>query len=134
MSTTFPIELHGKVMQGNKIGRKIDMPTANIVPIERIDNLAKGVYYSEVLVGNIKYKGITNLGTKPTVNNSNAINVETFLYDYDGELYDTDIVVRLLEFRRPEKKFNSIEELSREMHCDLEAGRFYGNDESDNKN
>lgn len=127
MQTKFPVVLHGKVMQGNHIGRTIDMPTANIIPDENIDALNRGVYYSLVYVKNNKYKGITNVGVKPTVSNNSIVNVETFLYNYEGELYGEDIIVELLEFRRPEMKFGSIEELSRQMHADLDAGREYGN-------
>jgi len=125
MPDKFPILLHGKVMQGNKIGRRIDMPTANIIPVEDVSELARGVYYSLVTTKNGTYKGITNVGCKPTVNNDGVVNVETFLYNYEGDLYGEEITVILLEYRRPERKFNSVAELGEEMHRDLEAGRIY---------
>lgn len=125
MSTIFPIKLHGKVVTGNRLGRKIDMPTANIIPEENIDNLDKGVYFSKVYTPLGVFSGITNVGTKPTVNDLNVVNVETFVYNFVGDLYDRDIVVELFGFRRPEKKFESFEELSNQMHLDLEAGMEY---------
>lgn len=118
-----PVVLKGIVHHGNKLGRLIDMPTANIVPDIDISHLTLGVYYSKVLIDGVTYKGITNLGKKPTVQNSDIVNVETFIYDFEGELYEKEISVELYKFRRPEKKFNSFEELSEEMHRDLEAGR-----------
>lgn len=135
MPIKFPILLHGSVMQGNQIGRKIDMPTANIIPTEDVSTLEKGVYYSRVLTGGKYYKGITNVGVKPTVNNDGEVNVETFLYDYEGNLYGEEITVVLLEFRRPERKFDSVKELGEEMHRDLEAGKNYrGIYEGENQN
>lgn len=122
---SLPIVLHGRVINGNHIGRKISMPTANIIPKEDISGIEFGVYYSRVLAGEKNYKGITNVGKKPTVNDGDTVNVETYIFDFDGDLYDQDISVELLEFRRPERKFNSIEELSEQMRKDLEAGREY---------
>jgi len=135
MSTEFPIKLHGTVVAGNKLGRKIDMPTANIIPIENIDDLAKGVYFSKVYTPFGVYTGITNVGTKPTVNNFNVVNVETFVYNFVGDLYGKDIAVELHGFRRPEQKFESFEKLSEQMHLDLEAGQQYWREhESESKN
>lgn len=122
---TLPLTLTGAVLHGQKLGTKIDMPTANILPDRDVSGLPKGVYYSLVTIDGKAYKGITNLGTKPTVKADSEINVETFLYDYEGDLYGKTIAVELLEFRRPEMKFDSFEDLSKEMHKDLEAGRNY---------
>lgn len=125
MTINYPITIRGTVLHGKKIGRLIDMPTANIIPDIDISDLSLGVYFSRVAIDGIYYKGITNLGKKPTVQDSDTVNLETFIYDFDGDLYEKNIAVELLEFRRPEKKFNSFEELSAEMHKDLEAGRAY---------
>lgn len=121
----FPFILHGHVEHGKKLGRKLDMPTANIVPIEDISRLKFGVYYSSLLVEGRIYKSITNVGCKPTVNDSRDVNVESFIYDFEGDIYNKDIVVTLYEFKRPEMKFESIEALSKQMHDDLEAGKSY---------
>ena len=125
MNVSIPVTLTGKVLHGKALGRTIDMPTANIIPKEDISGLAYGVYYSRVTVEGSSYKAITNIGRKPTVKDSDEVNVESFLYDFDGELYEKEISVELLEFRRPEKKFSSFEELTKEMHKDLQAGKEY---------
>ncbi len=125
MNNILPITINGTVLHGKKLGRLIDMPTANIVPDIDVSGYAKGVYYSRVTVDGFSYKGITNLGTKPTVKSDSEINIETFLYDYEGDLYGKKIAVELLEFRRPEMKFDSFEALTEQMHKDLEAGRNY---------
>ena len=66
---------------------------------------------------------MTNIGVKPTVSQTGAVTVETYLYDFRGDLYGRVITTSLLTFRRPEKKFSGIEELKKTMQEDLEAGR-----------
>lgn len=113
------------MQQGNHLGNTIGMPTANLHLPSDYDRLAFGVYYSTVKYRGKLYKGITNVGRKPTINDGEAVNVETYIYDFSGNLYGETITVTLLEFRRHERKFNSFEELSIEMHNDLAAGRDY---------
>ncbi|MBO4618147.1 MAG: riboflavin kinase [Lachnospiraceae bacterium] len=123
--TELPFNLTGTVTHGRSAGRTIDMPTANIVPAEDVSNLKYGVYYSVVKVDGASYKAITNLGKRPTIDDGDFVNAESFIYDFEGDLYGRDISVTLLEFRRPEQKFESFEALSSVMHEDLEAGREY---------
>ena len=124
--TELPFTLTGTVEHGRSFGRTIDMPTANIIPKEDVSALSFGVYYSVITVDGASYRAITNLGRRPTVEDGDFVNAESFIYDFRGDLYDRDISVKLLEFRRPEKKFDSFEELSMAMHEDLEAGKTYG--------
>ncbi|MCR5154046.1 MAG: riboflavin kinase [Lachnospiraceae bacterium] len=121
-----PLFIKGEVEHGKEIGRKIDMPTINMVPTGDALLLEHGVYYSRVYVDKQVYKGITNVGKKPTVKNTDTVNAETFIYDFSGDLYGKEVEVELLEFRRPEIKFKSLDELSKQMHKDLEAGKKYG--------
>ena len=124
--TELPFTLTGTVEHGRSFGRTIDMPTANIIPREDVSELSFGVYYSIITVDGASYRAITNLGRRPTVEDGDFINAESFIYDFRGDLYDRDISVKLLEFRRPEKKFDSFDELTEAMHEDLEAGKTYG--------
>ena len=121
-----PFVLTGTVTHGRSFGRTIDMPTANIVPQEDVSELSFGVYYSVITVDGVSYRAITNLGRRPTVDDGDFVNAESFIYDFDADLYDKEIAVTLLEFRRPERKFESFEALSLAMHEDLEAGKKYG--------
>ena len=123
--TELPFTLTGTVEHGRSFGRTIDMPTANIVPGEDVSALSFGVYYSVIAVDGAIYKAITNLGRRPTVDDGNFVNAESFIYDFDGDLYDKEIEVKLLEFKRPEQKFDSFEALTEAMHKDLEEGRLY---------
>ena len=120
-----PVILSGKVEHGRKLGSSFNIPTANIVPGEDISGLEYGVYYSVIYIEEKAYKGITNLGTKPTVNDENSVNVESFIYDFEGDLYGREIKVELLEFKRPEMKFENVNELFAQVKEDLDAGRNY---------
>lgn len=115
----------GRVEHGSQIGRSMGMPTANLIP--EADKLLppNGVYYSKVVIGGEgrEYRGISNVGCKPTVSAAGRIGIETYLYDFEGDLYGKDITVMLLAFRRPERKFEDAEALRRQMETDIAAGR-----------
>lgn len=115
----------GIVAHGKKLGRRLGMPTVNLLP-EREKLLPPyGVYFSEVSVGERVYKGITNIGCKPTVNDEKQTGVETYLYDFAQDIYGREITVRLFSFLRPERKFASVEELKKQMAADIARGRYY---------
>lgn len=120
-----PYSVSGTVEHGKRLGRTIGMPTANLIPEK--DKLLPpyGVYHSRVKTEGKTYKGISNVGCKPTVNTENTVGVETYLYDYDGDLYGSDIIVEFLSYRRPEMKFESVERLKEQMEADIAAGRVY---------
>ena len=82
-----------------------------------------GVYYSRTQIGDKEYKSITNIGKKPTVSNAEQIGVETYLYEFDQDVYGKHAVVKLLEFKRPERKFSNVEELKAQMMKDVNEGR-----------
>ncbi len=117
-----PYSVNGCVEHGKKLGRRIGMPTANLIPEEDKLLPPNGVYYSRVITKGTCYKGISNVGCKPTVSDSTAMGVETYLYDFEGDLYGTDIIVQFLAFRRPEKKFDSVESLKAQLVQDIAAG------------
>ena len=116
-------------MHGKQLGRTIGMPTVNICP--ETDKLlpAFGVYYSRVIVGAGEetkcYKAITNIGCKPTVDDTKTPVVESYLYDFQGDLYGKHIQVQLLSYRRPEMKFESVESLKKQMQQDIQSGLVY---------
>ena len=122
-----PVTLSGTVQSGNRIGRTFDMPTANIVPEEDISDLTFGVYYSEITIDGKKYPAITNLGVRPTVSDDGGVNAETFIYDYEDQIYDKRVRVTLLEFRRNEQRFGSLDELFETVKDDFRAGKEFHN-------
>lgn len=113
----------GRVLHGNAIGHAKLYPTANLIPPEEKHLPKFGVYVTQVTAGGQVYGGLTNVGKKPTISGENPTGVETYLYDFEGDLYGKDIKVELLDFVRPEKKFTSVEELKSQLDHDIAACR-----------
>ena len=115
-----PYSIYGTVEYGKQLGRTLDMPTANI-SVERSKLIPpKGVYASLVVYKNTVYKGVTNIGTRPTVEGNGNVSIETYIFDFDKNIYGENIIVQLLEFKRPEMKFDSLLTLREQMHRDKE--------------
>lgn len=120
-----PYTIHGTVSHGRALGRTIGIPTVNVIPVQEKLLPPNGVYYSIVHVEDKILRGMTNIGTKPTVTNEKIVVSETYLYDFSGDLYGKDISVSLLSYKRPEMKFDGIDELKAQMSKDVENGRLY---------
>ena len=116
---TVPYSVSGEVVHGEGIGKSLGFPTANI-NIPRNTVVPKdGVYLSKVLFGGKEFLGITNVGSKPTVD-INDKNIETYIADYNGNLYGKIIEVQFLKYLREIKKFDSLQELKRQLQKDKE--------------
>lgn len=120
-----PYRIRGEIVHGKALGRRIGVPTLNQLPPADKILPPFGVYYSKVLIGDGEYCGMTNIGVKPTVSEEKQVTVETYLYDFSGDIYGETATVQLLTHRRPEMKFSSIDELRRTMEQDIAAGREY---------
>jgi riboflavin kinase/FMN adenylyltransferase len=121
-----PYYLRGPVRVGNKRGRTIGTPTANISP--EIDFVPrKGVYFTWAYLGELKYPSITNIGFNPTFENSESyLKVETHLFDFDRDIYGDHLKVELVKFHRDEMKFPTIEKLKMQIDYDkLEAIKYF---------
>jgi riboflavin kinase/FMN adenylyltransferase len=118
-----PYSVNGIVAGGNQLGRSMGLPTINIYP--PIDKLLppNGVYASVTHVGGDMIRGVTNVGVKPTVSDTGEVSVETFLFDFDGELYGKKASVDLRHFQRPETRFESQELLRKQIMSDVEFAR-----------
>lgn len=113
------------VKHGNQIGRTIGMPTINQIPPAEKLLPPNGVYITEVYIDEKKYRGVTNVGCKPTVGEENPIGVETHLLDFAGDVYDKLVTVEFISRVREERKFSSIEELKCQMQNDIAFGRAF---------
>lgn len=112
-----PLRLSGKVIHGRKIGRTIGFPTANLNYDKNYVLPAIGVYYTNVKVNNIIYKGITSVGNNPTVDGK-SLTIETYILDFDQDIYEKNIEVFFIKKIRNEKKFNGIEQLKDQLKKD----------------
>lgn len=120
-----PYSVSGEIVHGNKLGRRIGMPTINQLPSANKVLPPFGVYFSEVELEGKVYKGITNIGKKPTVSREDQVGVETFLYNFNQEVYGDMAQVRLFSYRRPEQKFADVFALKRQIREDIEAGLYF---------
>ncbi|MFT3701816.1 MAG: bifunctional riboflavin kinase/FAD synthetase [Agriterribacter sp.] len=110
----------GKVVEGNKLGRTIGYPTANI-EVSNTEKLipANGVYAVEVKVNNRTLKGMMNIGVRPTINGTKRT-IEVNIFDFDEDIYGADIQVLLKFFLRAEQKFNGLDALKAQLAKDKE--------------
>ena len=112
----------GKVVSGQKIGRTIGVPTANLKLPRELVTPAFGVYACTTILDGKKYLAVTNIGTRPTVNGNN-VTVEPWILDFDGDLYGKEITLHFHNFLRPERKFDSLEELKAQIQRDAAKTR-----------
>lgn len=120
-----PYAVMGTVVHGSRIGRRLGFPTVNLLPPEEKLLPPFGVYLSEAECRLGTFRGLTNIGVKPTVETAAhaAVGVETYLYDFGSDIYDSFITVRLHSFLRPERKFESLEALKAQLQRDIAANR-----------
>jgi riboflavin kinase/FMN adenylyltransferase len=112
----------GKVVLGNKRGRTIGFPTANLASINKFKILpAAGVYAVKVLWNSCWYNGMMNIGMRPTFNDFNEIITEVNIFDFDKDIYGEILTVEILFMLREEKKFSSVNELTAQIRMDKET-------------
>lgn len=123
-----PYPVWGEVAKGRQLGRSLGFPTVNLLPPKSKLLPPDGVYFSRVRHGERLYRAISNVGYKPTVTEERVLGIESYLYDFEGELYGEQIEVQLLKFSRPERRFGSVEALRRQLEKDIGQGAEYGKD------
>ncbi|MGD9588192.1 MAG: bifunctional riboflavin kinase/FAD synthetase [Pyrinomonadaceae bacterium] len=119
-----PYGVEGVIERGVQRGRTIGFPTANLKPHNRV--IPKfGVYATATLVEGTWRRSITNIGVRPTFENEVEPSIESFIFDFDGDLYGDVIRVRFLHRIRDERKFNGIEELRAQIERDTNRALNY---------
>jgi riboflavin kinase/FMN adenylyltransferase len=120
-----PYGVEGQVIHGDKRGRAIGFPTANLRPQNRVIPHG-GVYVTATLIEGKWRRSITNIGTRPTFENAKLEpSVETYVIDWDGDLYGDVVRVRFLHGLRAERKFGSIDELKAQIGRDRQRAEEY---------
>ncbi|MBE6734842.1 MAG: bifunctional riboflavin kinase/FAD synthetase [Ruminococcaceae bacterium] len=114
-----PYSMEGTVIHGNAIGRTIDTPTLNISVSKEKLLPHFGVYACYAYVDGKKHKAVTNIGMKPTVG-SDVPTIEAFLLNAKGDFYNKQVKLELIDFIRPEQKFDSLTDLKTAINLDIE--------------
>ncbi|AIT09269.1 riboflavin biosynthesis protein RibF [Candidatus Francisella endociliophora] len=114
------LRFNSRVIHGQKNGRKIGFHTAN----QKLpkNSVLKGVYLSKVYLDDNTYYGVTNAGTRPTIDGKNNL-LETHIFNFDKEIYGKHITTEIISFIRSEKKFNSFDELKSQITQDTETAK-----------
>ena len=112
-----PHVLGGKVVPGRHIGRTIGVPTANVLIPEGVAVPRLGVYASTCAIDGHDYVAVTNIGSRPTVQ-GHQVRAESWILDFDGDLYGRHIALHFHKFLRPERKFDSLEALRAQIQLD----------------
>ena len=119
-----PYNISGKVVKGMQLGRILGFPTANITYDNNEKILPKnGVYYTVTIIQEKKYISITNIGIKPSVQESNCISIETHILDFNQSIYGQNITIVFIDRIRNEIKFNHINDLIDQITKDVSTVR-----------
>jgi riboflavin kinase/FMN adenylyltransferase len=114
--------LSGEVVHGNKLGKTIGYPTANIEVANKYKLIpGDGVYAVQTLIKGAVYGGMLNIGTKPTVNNNLKKGIEVHLFDFSEDLYGSQVTILFKKRIRSEQKFDGIESLTKQLALDKES-------------
>lgn len=117
----YPFYLTGMVIKGDQLGRQLGYPTANLQVIEQYKLIpADGIYSSKVLIKGIEYKGMSYIGSRPTINGMTR-NIEVNIFDFNQEIYNETVKLQFLDFVRGDIKFSSLDELVVQLGKDKEA-------------
>ncbi len=118
-----PYQLSAVVIEGDKRGRTIGFPTANLLPPSTKLIPKMGVYAVEVEVGEKRYRAMMNIGTRPTVQTQSGMSLEVHLFEFNGDLYGKTLTVRFLARLRDEQRFASLDALKAQLERDKAAAQ-----------
>ena len=118
----YDYSLHGVVVAGNRLGRTIGFPTANMQLYEPLKLVpGNGVYFVKVRTLEKEFFGMCNIGCRPTVGTGNTRTIETHIFDFDEDIYGLDLEVTFISRIREEVRFDSLEELRVQLEKDRDA-------------
>ena len=115
-----PFKIKGKVVEGQHLGRKLGFPTANLQVNEDLILPLRGVYSGTVTIEEKVYKAVINVGRRPTIGDLQTDLVEAHILNFDRDIYGQVIEVAFLERIRDEKKFDSLDDLKKQINQDCE--------------
>lgn len=119
--------ISGYVESGRKLGRTLGFPTANVA-LDSSISVPSGVYLSRIQIeGGEWLQSITNIGVNPTIDTQTALRSESYIFDFEGDIYGKQVAIELLDHLRDEIQFNSIEELQKQIREDVNQARLAHN-------
>ena len=118
-----PLRISGVIIEGNKRGRTIGIPTANLEVWDERAYPARGVYACKAILKGQTYNAVTNIGVRPTFDSQMSLSVEAHLLDFDQDIYGQTIALDFIARLREEKKFNSVNELVAQIKNDVEQAK-----------
>jgi riboflavin kinase/FMN adenylyltransferase len=122
-----PFPLEGEVVHGGAVGSGISIPTANLRTWNELIP-RRGVYATFFTFAGRRYRSVTNIGVRPTINAEGSVsepNVETHLFDFEGNLYGQNAMLELLQYLREERRFDNIQALKTQIQKDIARARRY---------
>ena len=119
-----PIILTGKIVHGKELGRTVGMPTANLM-VESGEMPASGVYATRIIIEGETFPSITNIGTRPSVDEDKSITVETYILDFSRDIYGKKVSLEIHEFLRPIQQFANLEEVRNQVEKDVKELKKY---------
>ena len=119
-----PHILSGNVVPGRQLGRTIGVPTANILIPEGVAVPRLGVYACKCAIDGQAYVAVTNVGSRPTVG-GHQVRAESWILDFEGDLYGKTLTLEFYKFLRPEQKFESLEQLQAQIRFDAAESRSF---------
>ena len=123
-----PYALCSKVVSGEKVGKSIGVPTANLeIDIDKFLP-RRGVYASIAKLRDSVHQAVTNIGVRPTFGNQFNVSVETLILDFDDDIYGEDLRIEFIHWLRPEEKYNHVQDLIKQIEIDkTETRRIFEN-------
>ena len=120
-----PYKIKGGVIHGLNNGKIINFPTANLLPSTDYVIPSNGVYFTKAIIDDATYISVTNIGVHPTIDKLERPTIETFVIDYDGDLYGKSIGILFFKKERDEEQFGSLEELKNKIESDIINAEHY---------
>jgi riboflavin kinase/FMN adenylyltransferase len=115
----YPYRLKGHVVNGSQVGRTIGFPTANITVDEPFKVIPRnGSYAVRITIGGQQYKGMLYIGSRPTIGYDDSLRIEVNIFDFSKDIYNESIIVEFVAFIREDRKFDSLDELKKQMEED----------------
>ena len=114
------MRVSGTIVHGKGLGRTVGMPTANLCPDSGQEAPPEGVWASIVHLGDGDHIGVTNIGRRPSVDEDEAVTIETNIHDFDEDIYDQHMDLDLCVFLRPVMRLDGLEAVSKQVAFDMQ--------------